>query len=63
MKLKNWQRGEGELTLFIIGIVIAAWLTHVVACIEQNRIGLLFAGTLLFPVSVIHGIGRWFGAF
>lgn len=47
----------------IFGIVsFAAWVTHVVACIQQAAWVLLFAGAFIFPVGIIHGVMVWFGA-
>lgn len=42
---------------------MAALLTHVVVCIKASAWVLLFAGGLIFPVAIVHGIGCWFGAF
>lgn len=50
--------------LFQLAIVlagIAAWLTHIIECIKDDRIALLIVGALLFPVGIIHGVGVWFG--
>ena len=55
-------RGEGEI-LVLVGIgAFAAWVTHIITCIQDDRWGLLIAGGLVFPVGIIHGIGIWFGA-
>ncbi|AXQ69783.1 hypothetical protein HOU03_gp484 [Caulobacter phage CcrSC] len=45
---------------FIVGTA-AAWLTHVIHCIQTQEWVFLIAGALAFPVAVIHGIGIWFG--
>jgi hypothetical protein len=42
-------------------VAICAWLTHVVTCIKDDRIGLLIAGAIMFPIGVIHGWGIWLG--
>ena len=49
----------------IVGVVwlIAAWLTHIVVCLQTSAWGFLVAGALLFPIAWIHGTGVWFGAF
>ena len=47
---------------FIIGF-IAAWLTHIVVCIQAASWGLLIAGAIMFPIGIIHGVGVWFGFF
>lgn len=41
--------------------VIAAWVTHIVVCIQNEQWILLIDGTLAFPIGVVHGIGQWFG--
>ncbi len=40
----------------------AAWLTHVIVCIQDGSWGFLIAGAILFPVAIVHGFGVWFGA-
>ena len=51
------------LLSFLLGIsFIAAWLTHVVTCLSDDRWGFLIAGAIMFPIGIIHGIGIWFGA-
>ena len=40
---------------------VAAWLTHVLCTIQQEAWGLLVAGTILFPIGIIHGTMIWFG--
>jgi hypothetical protein len=42
-------------------VAFGAWLTHVVTCIREDRIGLLVAGAIAFPIGVIHGWGIWLG--
>jgi hypothetical protein len=42
-------------------IAFSAWITHVVTCIQQDRIPLLIAGAIAFPIGVIHGWGIWLG--
>jgi hypothetical protein len=52
-----------ELIGVFLGVgCIAAWLTHVVACIKAGAYVLLLAGALVAPVGVIHGVMLWFGA-
>lgn len=49
-----------------VGLIIApfaALITHVVSCIQHEQWLLLIAGTLAFPVGIIHGTGLWFGLF
>lgn len=40
---------------------LAAWITHLTVCFQQNRWGFLIAGALFFPVAIVHGVGIWFG--
>jgi hypothetical protein len=42
-------------------IAFSAWLTHVITCINDSRIGLLIEGAIMFPIGVIHGWGIWLG--
>lgn len=42
--------------------VFAAWLTHVIVCIQTSSWLFLIAGAIAAPVGVVHGIGLWFGA-
>lgn len=51
----------------LLGIVIglgsiAAWLTHIITCLADDKWGFLIAGAIMFPIGIIHGIGIWFGA-
>jgi len=39
----------------------AAWLTHIVTCLNDGLWGFLIAGALFFPIGIIHGIGIWMG--
>jgi hypothetical protein len=41
---------------------IAAWATHIIACLMSEQWLLLIAGAIAFPVGVVHGWGLWFGA-
>jgi hypothetical protein len=45
----------------IVGVLAAAWLTHVISCLLKAKYLLLIAGAFVFPVGIIHGIGIWFG--
>lgn len=54
---------EGVLfALALVVWIVASWLTHVVVCLKTASWGFLIAGTIMFPVAVIHGSGAWFGA-
>lgn len=54
-----------KITLSILPIFIitffAAWVTHVIVCIQSESYGFLIAGALAFPIAIVHGIGIWFG--
>ena len=51
-----------EVAIAVVpGILVSAWLTHVVRCFRTGEWGFLVAGALFFPVAVVHGIGVWFG--
>ena len=51
------------LSLVILLLPIAAWITHVINTIQDQQWILLIVGALVFPVGIIHGIGIWFGLF
>ena len=51
------------LMAILVGMIpVAAWLTHVIACIQDDRWGFLIAGAIFFPIAIVHGIGIWLGA-
>jgi hypothetical protein len=41
---------------------VAAWITHVLTCIQTEQWLFLIAGAIAAPVGIIHGVGLWFGA-
>jgi hypothetical protein len=47
----------------LIVTIIAAWVTHVLVCLQTANLAFLIAGALLAPIGVVHGVGIWFGAF
>ena len=50
--------------MLVIGIIgFAAWLNHIITCLQDGSWGFLIAGALFFPIGIIHGIGLWFGWF
>lgn len=52
--------------LFMIMLLLgsaAAWVTHVIVCIQHAAWILLLFGCFVAPVGVIHGIGVWLGVF
>ena len=61
--MKNRQKGEAAgtvLGLMLVLAMIAAWLTHVLTCIDTERWGFLIAGAIFFSVAIIHGLWIWF---
>lgn len=42
---------------------LAAWINHIVICIQDESWLLLLAGAILFPIGIVHGAGSWFGWF
>ena len=42
-------------------LMVAAWCTHIIACLIQAKYLLLIAGAFVFPVGIIHGVGLWVG--
>ena len=49
------------LGLGFLLLMVAAWCTHIIACLIQAKYLLLIAGAFVFPVGIIHGVGLWFG--
>ncbi len=48
--------------IIVLGLTfIAAWITHIIACLSAAKYMLLIAGAFIFPVGVIHGVSVWFG--
>lgn len=47
----------------IIFWIAAAWITHIVVCLQTAAWGFLIAGAIVFPIAWIHGTGVWFGIF
>jgi hypothetical protein len=41
----------------------AAWVTHVIVCIQHAAWVLLAFGCIVAPVGVVHGVGVWLGVF
>jgi hypothetical protein len=61
MKNLKKMKGEGEIGIILFITAFAAWLTHVITCLSDDRWGFLIAGALFFPIAIVHGIGIWFG--
>jgi hypothetical protein len=49
------------LGCFFGGVLLLAWMTHVIVCLTDGRWGFLIAGALFFPIAIIHGVGIWLG--
>lgn len=43
--------------------ILAAWVQHVVTCIQDSNWWLLAFGVIVPPIGWLHGIGNWFGWF
>ena len=53
-----------DLTSILVVLwVAAAWLTHVITCIQSAKWILLLVGAIFFPVGCVHGTGIWLGFF
>jgi hypothetical protein len=50
------------IQLLFVVTLSAAWLTHVIVCIQTAQWLFLIAGAIFFPIAVVHGVGYWFGA-
>ena len=57
---KAFMTGYALIGVFIMTL-FAAWGTHVVTCLSDERWGFLIAGAFAAPVAVIHGFGIWLG--
>lgn len=66
MRARHRHRESLAAALFAVVFaawILAAWMTHVVACLSAGKWLLLIAGAILVPVAWVHGTGLWFGAF
>jgi hypothetical protein len=56
--------GVGALVLpvCLLIAILGGWLTHLVICFKAGMWGFLVAGAIFFPIGIVHGVGRWFGA-
>lgn len=55
---------DGAATFFIVCLALLAflgWLTHLYVCFNEGLWGFLIAGSIFFPVAIIHGWGNWIG--
>ena len=52
---------SGFFAVSFVVAFFAAWITHIVICIQAATWGLLIAGAIFFPIGIIHGVGAWFG--
>ncbi len=44
-----------------LSLCYAAWLTSIVFCASNDRVPLLVASAMFFPIGIVHGVGVWFG--
>lgn len=51
----------GLIGFALIFALPAAWLTHIITCLDTERWGFLISGALMFPIAIIHGIMIWLG--
>lgn len=49
-----------KITSYVIITLLAAWTTNIIYCIFTNKMLMLIASAILFPVGMIHGIMLWF---
>ena len=54
---------EELIPILLIAWVMAAWMTHIVVCLQSASWGFLVAGAIVIPIAWIHGTGIWFGIF
>lgn len=52
---------DGIFSFLAFGVLIAAWLTHLIICLTAKAWGLLIAGALFFPIGIVHGFLSWIG--
>ena len=50
----------GVMGIAAVGVCAAAFGTHVYVCIKGAMWTLLIVGAIVFPIGIIHGVGRWF---
>ncbi len=60
-KIKTGGIAAISVAVITVFVAIAAWLTHIIACLQNNEWGFLIAGALFFPIAMIHGFGVWIG--
>ena len=55
---------NGCIGLAISAVVtsLAAWVTHVVVCIQAQAWIFLTIGGFIAPIGVVHGVMVWFGS-
>lgn len=64
--LKYTRRSSSPLAValaafLMIGMPVAAWITHVIHTITHEMWILLVVGAFAFPVGIIHGFMIWLG--
>lgn len=66
MRAKTNEETDFYTGLFIIAMAllsVAAWFTHIIVCLDEEKWGFLIGGAILVPIAVVHGVGIWFGFF
>jgi hypothetical protein len=49
--------------ILIMVWIMAAWMTHIIICLQTAAWGFLIAGAIVFPIAWVHGTGIWLGIF
>jgi hypothetical protein len=47
------------ITIFFYLLPLAGLVLHIITCLYEDRVGLLIAGIIIFPIGVVHGWGLW----
>lgn len=47
----------------LVAATIAAWVTHIVVCLQTASWGFLIAGAIFVPIGILNGAGIWLGVF
>lgn len=61
MKNIKTQTGNVAISLVVFLACVAAWVTHIITCLSDEKWGFLIAGALAFPIAIVHGFGIWLG--
>ncbi len=64
MRLTRFGAIDVPTAVLLLGgalLCYSAWLTSIVFCASNDRVPLLVASAMFFPIGIVHGIGVWFG--